>query len=211
MGAARQPSYRAQSGRQVKHADWQPKPNPLRQPRHRRLGPSIPRSLLWGLRKQCPACGQGRLFRRWFKIADRCPRCGLKFERIEGHWIGAIGLNTVATFALILLLLSGALIVFIDTDVPRWSIALGLVVFAVSIPPLIDPFTRTFWTAIDVAMRPLEAFEVDWRVVDPEALVDMPPPGPDRTDGNTFGVETLTAPEPDSPDHDVMPDPNEDL
>jgi hypothetical protein len=115
---------------------------------------------------------------------------------------------------LILFLLSGALILFFDTEVPRWSIAVGLVVVAISVPPLIDPFTRTFWTAIDIAMRPLEAFEVDWRVVNPEAVAEKPAAGSDTTAGNTFGGGALTSSEPDSPDRidrDVEPDPNEDL
>ncbi len=45
----------------MKHAGWQPKPHPLPQPRQRRIGPSVPRLLKWGLRKKCPACGQGNL------------------------------------------------------------------------------------------------------------------------------------------------------
>ena len=28
-----------------------------------------------GLRMLCPACGQGRLFRRYLKVADTCPSC----------------------------------------------------------------------------------------------------------------------------------------
>jgi uncharacterized protein (DUF983 family) len=39
-----------------------------------------PRSLktsLWrGLRKHCPACGQGRLFKNYLGIQVHCPRCG---------------------------------------------------------------------------------------------------------------------------------------
>jgi hypothetical protein len=136
------------------------------------------------------------LFRRWFTISERCPRCGLKFERIEGHWIGAIGINTVVTFAVILGLLIASLIAFVDSDVPRWYIALGLMMVAASIPPLLDPFTRTFWTAIDIAMRPLEAFEVDWRIVDPAALKARPGSAVDP-DGNT-GIGGALGTSPDS-------------
>lgn len=32
-----------------------------------------------GLRCRCPRCGEGRLFRRFLKIADRCDRCGLDY------------------------------------------------------------------------------------------------------------------------------------
>ncbi len=106
----------------------------------------------------------------------------------------------MVTFAVILCLLIASLIVFINTDVPRWSIAIGLVVLAGSIPPLIDPFTRTFWTAIDIAMRPLEAFEVDWVVVDPEALTDQAGTSAGAPQGSTFGDTAPTPADPDAPD-----------
>ena len=38
--------------------------------------------LLRGLRGRCPACGTGRLFRAFAKVADRCPRCG---EALHHH------------------------------------------------------------------------------------------------------------------------------
>jgi uncharacterized protein (DUF983 family) len=33
-------------------------------------------ALLRGLRGRCPACGEGRLFRAFLKVADHCPACG---------------------------------------------------------------------------------------------------------------------------------------
>ncbi|NNF54744.1 MAG: DUF983 domain-containing protein [Acidimicrobiales bacterium] len=166
----------------MKHAEWQPQPHQGRQPRHRRAGPGW-RTMLWrGVRKRCPACGQNRLFHRWFTISERCPRCGLKFERIEGHWIGAIGMNTIITFGFLLIALAITMIIVVGTDVPRWRIAAGGVMLALIIPPLIDPFTRTLWTAIDVGMRPLEAHEVDWTIVAPGVLGNSsaPPDLPSR-------------------------------
>ena len=76
-------------------------------------------------------------------------------------------MNTIITFGFLLIALVAALVVFIDTDVPRWWIASGGIGLAIVVPPFIDPFTRTFWTAIDIGMRPLEAHEVDWNVVAP--------------------------------------------
>ena len=32
-----------------------------------------------GLTCRCPRCGEGKLFRRFLKIADRCDRCGLDY------------------------------------------------------------------------------------------------------------------------------------
>jgi uncharacterized protein (DUF983 family) len=41
----------------------------------------LPRRPAWqairrGLRGQCPNCGQGKLFRAFLKVADRCSNCG---------------------------------------------------------------------------------------------------------------------------------------
>ncbi len=32
--------------------------------------------MLRGMRLACPACGAGRLFRKYLKVADHCPSCG---------------------------------------------------------------------------------------------------------------------------------------
>jgi uncharacterized protein (DUF983 family) len=34
------------------------------------------RSMLRGFLLRCPNCGEGRLFRRFLKVADACPTCG---------------------------------------------------------------------------------------------------------------------------------------
>ncbi|WP_235303282.1 DUF983 domain-containing protein [Sphingopyxis sp. MWB1] len=33
-----------------------------------------------GWRGRCPQCGEGRMFRRWLKVADRCEVCGLDYD-----------------------------------------------------------------------------------------------------------------------------------
>src|SRR5205823_8866469 len=52
-----------------------------------------------GLTKRCGRCGQGRLFTTWLQMLDRCPRCGLPFERGEGYWLGAMAVNLGAAEA----------------------------------------------------------------------------------------------------------------
>jgi uncharacterized protein (DUF983 family) len=38
---------------------------------------------LWrGFRGRCPACGEGRMFRAFLKVADECPKCG---EELHHH------------------------------------------------------------------------------------------------------------------------------
>ncbi len=118
--------------------------------------------LLWrGLTRRCPACGSRGVFRWWLRMSPQCPNCGLTFERIEGHWVGAVGLNTIVSFAsLIIILIVGVLATFPDIAVlPLTAFSVGA---AIVVPLVFDPISRTLWTGIDIAMRPLEPFEVDW-------------------------------------------------
>ncbi len=50
-----------------------------------------------GLRLKCPRCSVGRLFRRPFSMNSYCSHCGLKFEREQGYFVGAIYINYAAT------------------------------------------------------------------------------------------------------------------
>ncbi len=117
--------------------------------------PSVPKLLFRGATRACPACGnRRRIFSRWVHMADDCPRCGLHFERQPGHFIGGITINTVVTFTLCVASLA-AWIVLSWPD-PRARVGLALV-FPVGIvaPAFFYPISKTLWTAIDIAMRPL--------------------------------------------------------
>lgn len=116
-----------------------------------------------GLTKRCPVCGHGRLFKRWVNMVEDCPRCRLHFERIEGHWIGAVAMNTVVSFGLLLVTIVVGLVLSLPDPkaAPLLIAALGV---ALVTPIAFYPFSKTLWTAIDVSMRPLEPGEVhpDW-------------------------------------------------
>lgn len=114
---------------------------------------------LRGCGKRCPVCGKGHLFRRWFTMVDRCPRCGLRFQRIEGHWSGDLGINTIVSFgALFVTLIVGFAVTY--PDVPGLALFLGAVAVALIVPVLFFPFSKTIWLAIDLMMRPVENDEV---------------------------------------------------
>lgn len=55
--------------------------------------PGAWRMLGRGLRARCPWCGARGLFRGWFTIVERCPRCELRFQPDEGDWLGAATLS----------------------------------------------------------------------------------------------------------------------
>lgn len=118
------------------------------------------RCFLRGWMKHCGVCGQGRLFRHWFRMKERCPRCGLKFERIEGHFTGDIGVNTIVSFgALLIVLLGGFLLTW--PNPPVLGIVLAAIGIAVLMPLFFLPFSKTIWLAVDLMLRPLEPGEVE--------------------------------------------------
>jgi hypothetical protein len=88
-------------------------------------------------------------------MVDACPRCGLVFRRIDGQWLGSWFLNIcVAQAAVALALIVGVAITY--PDPPMWPIGVATVLAAVVVPFAFFPFSRTIWTSIDLAMRPLE-------------------------------------------------------
>ena len=131
------------------------------------LGVGNARMLWRGLLQRCPACGGGHTHRGWFTFVDRCPTCDLRFERIEGHSIGYIGLNTIVTFsATFVVLLVGTIIM--HPHIRVWPLLFAALVPGLLLPLLFTPSSHTLWTAIDLIMRPLRTGEIDPRFIEVE-------------------------------------------
>jgi uncharacterized protein (DUF983 family) len=114
-----------------------------------------------GLLKRCPICGSGKLFTGWFRMKERCPRCGYRFEREEGFFLGAYVINLGVTEGLVLLGGIVPCIILLATD-PEASVIPVLIVslvLAVIAPMVFYPFSRTLWSAIDLIIRPQGAKE----------------------------------------------------
>ena len=131
--------------------------------------------LLRGLFGACPVCGGRRLFDRWFTMKERCPTCSFYFERVDGHWIGAIGVNTVCTMGLMLIVLAGATFSFFPDSPPIWPLLAAEVIIAALGPIVFFQSSRTLWSAMDLLMRPLKPGEVDPRMVVVDPLRDQTP------------------------------------
>ena len=108
-----------------------------------------------GFRRRCAVCGRKKLFRRWVIMLEECPRCGFRFQRAPGQWLGSWFLNIcVAQMAVALVLIIGVAITW--PEPPMWTLGGLDLLAALAVPFLFFPFSRTLWTAIDLAMRPLE-------------------------------------------------------
>ncbi|MEO1065162.1 MAG: DUF983 domain-containing protein [Actinomycetota bacterium] len=133
-----------------------------------------------GLARRCPACGSGGLFRAWFSMRERCPRCSLVFERIEGQWLGSLGLNTIVTFVLLFVLVVAGVFATAP-DVAVVPLVLAAVVVGGLFPILFFPWSRTIWLAVDLLMRPPTDAELD---VTADGVRVQPPSTPGRPPGH---------------------------
>ncbi len=115
-------------------------------------------------------------------MAERCPTCGFRFEREPGFFIGAYFVNFAITEGLLFVVVMAFLFVKNannDASVV-WPLVVGGV-FAVVAPLVFYPWSRTIWSAIDLAMTPLELDEI---VAAQDATEDSTD---DRDDGDHRG------------------------
>jgi uncharacterized protein (DUF983 family) len=80
-------------------------------------------SLLRGLRKRCPHCGEGRLFSGFAHHLERCSVCGLVYERNPGDtWAFTVVGDRIPIAAIVLLIYVG---------IARAHPVLGVAIFVV--------------------------------------------------------------------------------
>ena len=148
-------------------------------------GPSatVGKMLRRGMLKRCPRCGGGHLYTGWFRMKDRCPTCGMRFEREPGYFVGAYLINFAITEGLLFLAVMGFVLVAANNGGTGLTVPLviGLTV-AIIAPILFYPYARTIWSAIDLGMRPLELDEIvqatEWLEQGGEPAGDGPRDGP---------------------------------
>ena len=106
--------------------------------------------LLNGVRRRCPRCGGGRLFRRWLKLREVCPNCGLRYLLNQGDpWAFLLVVDRVFLLVLIAIiyfklwpkslpaviaLFAAVIAVFVATMPHRYGLCVAL-----------DYWTRTRW------------------------------------------------------------------
>ena len=113
----------------------------------------------------CPVCGQHKIFHHWLKMADHCPRCGFVFERQEGHFIGAVGMNTIITAAALMGSIAIGLVIT-SPDIAVVPILVIAIAISIVLPVIIHPLCRMLWTSIHLMMQPLEPGEAPWLPVE---------------------------------------------
>ena len=114
-------------------------------------------SAMAGIRQQlCPRCRQGRIFRGAVYRAplatlDNCPVCGLRFEREQGYFLGAMYVSYGLSIPPVMLLI---LLIWKLTGWP-FDVAIGAA-FVAYLPfvPLVARFARVVWMYLDQNFDP---------------------------------------------------------
>lgn len=114
---------------------------------------------LTGIRHQlCPRCRQGPIFRLplwrgFLAMHERCPVCGLKFEREPGYFLGAL------YFSYALSIPPGLLLVLLLWRITGWSfdtVMLGAFVAYLPLVPVVTRWSRVLWMYLDWRFDPLK-------------------------------------------------------
>jgi uncharacterized protein (DUF983 family) len=103
------------------------------------------------VRGACPRCGEGAIFRApvWrgaLAMHERCPACGLKFEREPGYFLGALYVSYLASIPPVLVLM------MFFWQVLKWRFDLAVVAaFVAYIPavPFVTRAARVVWMHLD--------------------------------------------------------------
>lgn len=114
-----------------------------------------------GARRRCGRCGARGLLDGWFRLKERCPRCGYRFKREEGFFTGVFLVNFGVTLAVMWVVIMGYVVWRAGTDAGGGllPVLVVLVGIALALPVVYYPFAATTWAALDLVLRPLEPDE----------------------------------------------------
>ena len=100
---------------------------------------------------RCPRCGETRLFRGWFAMREACVLCGLRFERAQGYFVGAIYLNYAVTVGLTI---GGYLLLWRLASLSTAAQLAMWVPFVLLFPLWFFRYSRSFWLALELYVNP---------------------------------------------------------
>jgi uncharacterized protein (DUF983 family) len=103
------------------------------------------------VRLRCPRCGEGRLFTTWFRMPVACTFCGLRFERAQGYFVGAIYVNYGIT---VLIAMVGYFALWTTTRISTAGQLTLWVPFVVLFPVWFFRYSRSVWLALEYLLNP---------------------------------------------------------
>ena len=91
------------------------------------------------------------IFMGFPKMHERCPACGLKFEREEGYFLGAMYIS----YALGLIVIVGfAFLLWATTQWTLQRITVWAILLFLPLAPALTLFSRVLWIYLDWAIDP---------------------------------------------------------
>ena len=107
-------------------------------------------------RQVCPRCREGAIFRAslwrgYLSMHEKCPVCGLKFDREPGYFIGAMYISYLAS------ILPTLAIVLVLWRWTGWSfnvVMLGAFVCYLPLVPAVTRWARVIWIYVDQYFDP---------------------------------------------------------
>ncbi len=118
------------------------------------------------VRMRCPRCLRGRLFRGLLDMWERCPVCGLRFEREAGYFTGAMYASYLIALPLVFAIFGVMWLFSSRTLLAAEVLLLVTAVLFVPLVPLVFRYSRVLWLYFDWRFGP-----------DREAGTDPPPDG----------------------------------
>jgi uncharacterized protein (DUF983 family) len=116
-----------------------------------RPGARVSRVLARAVRLVCPRCGATELFTGWFAMRAACPLCGLRYERAQGYWVGAIYVNYALTTGVAV---AGYLALWAWADLATATQLAIWVPFCVLFPLWCFRYSRSLWLAVEFLLNP---------------------------------------------------------
>jgi uncharacterized protein (DUF983 family) len=110
----------------------------------------VTRAMGRALRLRCPRCGATPLFRGWFRMAEACALCGLRFERAQGYFVGAIYVNYAVT---VILAIGGFFLLWGWLGLSTGAQLAVLVPIVVVFPLWFFRYSRSFWLALEWSLN----------------------------------------------------------
>jgi uncharacterized protein (DUF983 family) len=99
------------------------------------------------LGQRCPRCFQGRAFDGLFSMRDYCPACGLKFEREQGYFLGAMYVSYALAMVLIAVF-TLALVALLPSVRYEVAVLLAFIPYLLCVPAVFR-YSRVIWMHFD--------------------------------------------------------------
>jgi hypothetical protein len=95
------------------------------------------------LRQRCPQCRQGAIFRGRTTMNETCPECGLRFEREQGYFMGAMYFSYPLSVPVLGLLIGIGYLLLPGLRI-EWIIGLAAIAY-IPFVPVIFRYSRVLW------------------------------------------------------------------